>query len=208
VYILYTFCLQYFVLKTIVVIGDGIQIAIDQTKLEKNLLFIRTDGMKKELLSNNDQIENVMITKKYPNTLVLSILLRTPFARVSTKTKTVIIDSRGVVLGYARQNTNSLPLMAYELDDVMDGTLLKNPVVQSGIAIFRDVSPVIPLSSLYISDVSSIRAIYGKTSIFFPLKTDYSALASTLQTLTARFRMKESMPTSIDLRFDKPVIRM
>jgi cell division septal protein FtsQ len=208
VYILYIFCMQFFALRNIEVVGDGIQVAIDQTKLEHNLLFIRPEKLKADILTNNNQIENIQITKKYPDTLSITVSLRKASARVTTSTRTAIIDSRGVMLGFARSDSGSLPMLDFGVPDVPDGTTFTDTRVLSGIAIIRDISSIAPITSMYLADTSSIRAIYGKTSIFFPLNTEYSALATTLQTLIARFRMKGSMPASIDLRFDKPVIRM
>jgi hypothetical protein len=202
------FCMQYFTLKNIEVIGEGIQIAIDQKKLERNLLFIRPERMKADLLTNNNQIEHVYITKRYPDTIILAVQLRKAIARVTTQARTVIVDERGVVLGYSRKESDSLPLLSFGISDIPDGTTFTHASVVSGIAAIRDISPVVPISFIYLNDTLSIRAIYGKTSIFIPLNTEYSALATTLQTLVARFRMKGSMPASIDLRFDKPVIRM
>jgi cell division septal protein FtsQ len=200
--------MQYFTLRKIDVIGDGIHIAIDQSKIEDNLLFIRPERMKSDIISNNNQIEDVTIRKRYPDTLVLSVVLRKAIARLTTTSRTVIIDSKGIVLGYARSGSYDLPLMAFGVADVQDGIQITETSVLSAIALLKDVSPTTPFSSLYLPDSSSIRAIYGKTSILFPLKSQYSTSATTLQTLIARFRMKGSMPTTIDLRFDKPVIRM
>jgi cell division septal protein FtsQ len=208
VYVLYVFCMQYFALKNIEVIGEGIQIAIDQAKLERNLLFIRPEKIKADILSDNNQVEHVYITKRYPDTIIIAVQLRKAIARITTITRTVIVDSRGVVLGYSRKESDTLPLLSFGVSDIPDGLTFTDVAVLSGIAVIRDISPVVPISSVYLNDTLSIRAIYGKTSIVFPLNTEYSALASTLQTLVARFRMKGSMPASIDLRFDKPVIRM
>jgi len=200
--------MQYFALRNIEVIGDGIQITIDQTKLEHNLLFVRSEKIRSDLLSANNQIENVTIQKRYPDTLTLTVVLRKAIARITTQTRTVVVDSRGVLLGYSRKDSDDLPLIAFGVPDIPDGMTFTDMRVLSGIAIIRDITPVVPISALYINDTSSIRAIYGETSILLPLNPEYGASAATLQTLIARFRMKGSMPTSIDLRFDKPVIRM
>lgn len=208
VYILYIFCMQYFVLRNIEVVGEGIQIAINQSELEKNLLFIRPGKITSDLLSANNQIENVTVQKRYPDTIILTVILRKAIAKITTQVRTAVVDSRGVLLGYSRKDSDGLPLIAFGVPDISDGMTFTDSRVLSGIAIIRDITPVAPISALYINDTSSIRAIYGETSILLPLNSEYSASAATLQTLIARFRMKGSMPTSIDLRFDKPVIRM
>jgi hypothetical protein len=208
VYVLYIFCIQYFTLRNIEVVGDGIQIVINQAKMEHNLLFIRPEKIKSEVLAVNNQIENITIRKRYPDTLILTVVLRKAVARLTTSARTVVVDSRGVLLGYSLKSSDSLPLMAFGVSDITDGMTFTDTRVLSGIAIIRDIASVIPIFSLYVNDSSSIRAVCRETSILLPLNLEYSASAATLQTLIARFRMKGSMPTSIDLRFDKPVIRM
>jgi hypothetical protein len=206
--ILYSFCLSLFQLQTIEVIGEGIRLDIDRSKIEKNLLFIRTNAIEQSLLASNNQLEKVTITKIYPHTLHITVELRKPVARVRGQQSTFLIDERAVVLGYSKAAYDSLPLIILPIPDQMDGTTIKNDALMSCIEIIKTAGIAVPISSITMHETSSLRATYEKTSIFFPLKGDFSASAATLQTLITRFRMKGSMPASIDLRFDKPVIRM
>jgi len=208
VILLYTFCMQYFTLHTIEVVGEGVHIDVDKSKIAANILFINTQKIRSDLLASNNQLEDAKVTKKYPDAITLTVILRKPVARLTTDMRTIIIDARGVVLGFTRPQDENLPLLTFGVPDQIDGTTITNPLIQSGIAIIQSFDPVGVIGSIAPVNSSSVRVNYQKTSIFFPLKTDYSASVATLQILLNRFRMKGTMPTSIDLRFDKPVIKM
>ncbi len=55
-------------------------------------------------------------------------------------------------------------------------------------------------------DSASILATMGHTNIFLPQKGDLKVKAGTLQTIVMGFRIKGTLPTVIDLRFEKPIV--
>ncbi|MFC1767419.1 cell division protein FtsQ/DivIB [Candidatus Margulisiibacteriota bacterium] len=72
-------------------------IRVADIPLNENILLVDSKSIEKRLESII-QIRSVKIRKKLPNTLVVKLEERTPFALVSVGSKTVLIDSEGYII--------------------------------------------------------------------------------------------------------------
>jgi hypothetical protein len=187
------------------VIGQNIKVAIDQKKMVGNLILLDSNEVKREILSANNQLENVVIRKSYPHTLVLEVIFKTPVAKLVTHKRNVTVDCHGVIIGLVH-NSEKLPSVQINIPDIPDGETISDTSVHSAISFLCHLPTNIRISQITKVDDQTLSAEMGKSSILFDPNSDIGGTVSTLQTLLARFRMKSDMPTRIDLRFDKPVV--
>jgi hypothetical protein len=203
-YILFT---HLFRLTEIRVIGDNVRIEVDRQKLTDNLLLLDTAAIRKQLLADNIQIGDIQITKSYPHTLVIAITFKSPIARIRTDKRIALIDSGGIVIATDTHADGILPLIDFNVQDVPDGTRITNPDVAAALALVGGVPAGFAIDEVITAESGVLRAVSGKTSILFEPNTPIGPMLSTLQTLMTGFRMKGTVPASIDLRFDKPVVQ-
>ncbi|MBI4066715.1 FtsQ-type POTRA domain-containing protein [Candidatus Gottesmanbacteria bacterium] len=194
-----------FTIRSVEVAGVGIGIAVDQTKLPKNLLFFPVDEVRKQILKDYPLVGSVTVKKKYPGTLVITAIPRKPFAIAGVGRETYALDVDGVVLSqYPSQN--DLPIISIAMLPMQPGSTVSDPAVMAAVRFLRETASVVAVSEITGFDASSLQARAESMSIVFPQNADILVLARTLQTITAGFRIKGKLPTTIDLRFDKPVV--
>ncbi|MFC1646828.1 cell division protein FtsQ/DivIB [Patescibacteria group bacterium] len=205
-YFLYILCTHLFNIKEIEVIGEGVNIQINPEKLNKNLLFFPSEIVKKDILNNYIQLEDITFTKVFPHTLQVIVKVRKPLARIKTVEKIYLVDEKGIVLGDASISDSKYPLVFTEISNLIQGTYIKDEKIFQILSFIKSLDEVVQIREISIINGSSIQARLDKTDIICMLKKDMMDCSDTLQTLITRFRMKGTMPARIDLRFDKPVV--
>lgn len=194
-----------FTIRDVEVSGSGIGIVVDQAKLSKNLLFFPVNQMTQQILKDYPLVGSVIIKKKYPNTLVITAVPREPFTIVGVGDEIYALDADGVVLSQYPSLT-SLPRIVVAMPALQPGSQISDPVVTTAIHFLRETASIVTVSEVDIFDASSLKARADSMSIIFPQNADIPALARTLQTVTAGFRIKGKLPQTLDLRFDKSVV--
>lgn len=195
-----------FTIQTIEVVGNGVSVAIDQERLPKNLLFFPSDAIVKDILADNQLVEGVEIRKKFPHTLIIIARGRQAIARIFFGGRQWGIDQTGIVVGEII-GFSSLPVVDIAVQSVEAGQQIAGGKVVEMLEITKAVQSFLPLVSLVATESSSILARTDKTDIFIAQGFDAKTISATLQTLFEGFRIKGTLPTVIDLRFNRPVVK-
>jgi hypothetical protein len=203
---MYTFFIRIFRIKNIVVVGQNIQISVDRHKLVDNLWLIDTDKLKLQILKDNREINSVLLAKKYPDTLELTVILKKPIAILTTTTRIILLDCSGIAIGSMTSDYVNLPEINLPLNSIPDGEIYQQTDLRAALNFLCQLPSDFRVNKVTALDDQSLQAQTLKTSIIFDLNSDIGQVVSTLQTLLAGFRMKSDMPKQIDLRFDKPVV--
>jgi hypothetical protein len=194
-------------IQNIVVVGHNIQVEIHETRLPKTLLLFPADTIRRELLNDNPILADVRFQKKYPHTLVIVPTLRTAVARLSLTGREVLVDESGTVLSDADASSAPLPRLVVPMAAVRIGEIIGDPRVTAGISFITGIRDTLQIRSISVEDERSLRAKSDKLDILFPQDGSIPVTLATLQTLLAGFRIKGTLPTFIDLRFNKPIIK-
>ena len=194
-----------FTLRQILVEGDPIQIQVDKERLGKNLFFLQTAHLEKELLSAYPLLGSVTFSKSFPATLVLHVKLRQPYVYVVSQSHHYLVDRDGIVLSESDKGPN-LPRMTFDIGIKSIGSKITDPRVVGALQFLTALPEGIVIDSITDKDSASILASMGHTNIFLPQKADFKVKAGTLQTIVMGFRIKGTLPTVIDLRFEKPIV--
>jgi cell division septal protein FtsQ len=204
-FIAYWFIRTFFVIQTIEISGDGISVIVDEKKISKNLLFFPTDKIREDILKENQLLEDVIFRKKFPHTLVIAPVLRHPFAILRTSDRVALIDSKGYVLEYGDLG-KVLPTLSFANVRMTKGEKIANEKVLFAIQALSQLQSLDPGKSVTEPDGPSIEIVTEKYHLFLSKDVDLAQAIATLQTLIAGFRIKGTLPSVVDLRFDKPVV--
>lgn len=194
-----------FAIRTVEVIGSGVEVSLDEAKLTKNLLLFPAQKIRERLLHDNPLLRDVVIRKKYPHTLVIEPVLRTATALLVTGGQSVILDSEGVVLPQS-EISEPLPTIIINIGTVHVGKSVKDYGIAVSLRLLQELGDSWYISSITKHEGGLLVAKYRETEIFFNQEANPAALIATLQTLLTGFRIKGSLPKVIDLRFDKPIV--
>lgn len=194
-----------FTIRAVEVSGEGIAVSVDATKLPKNLLFFQTREVSEQILKDYPLVARVVIRKKYPSTLVITAVPRKSFAIVGVGSEIYSVDETGVVLAQYPSETD-LPFVRIVTGPLQPGLRISDQKALTSIAFLRESISIIRITEVVPFDSTSLLALAEGMSIYFSQGSDSQALAHTLQTLVTGFRIKGTLPQTVDLRFDKPVV--
>lgn len=200
------FTTRAFTIKFIEVQSDSIQVILDQRRFSRNLLFFPADTIRKQVLSDNPWLADVQFQKKFPHTLRIKPILRTPAAILISGERRVLVDPTGIVLTDGDMGL-ALPHISALTQPFRVGQILTDERVLRALTLLTSVSDV--LSIVFITDYENEYFLVQSDTLQIYLTHDkpMEELIGTLQTLMAGFRIKGTLPAVVDLRFDKPIIK-
>jgi hypothetical protein len=203
----YWIVIRQFTVTHIVVVGNNIRVQIDEEKLPKTLLLFPAQSIRIQLLADNPILADIQFQKKYPHTLVIVPTLRSAVGRLVVLSREVLIDGSGIVLAEGDASSQNLPRLVIPVTGIRIGEKITDQRVAAALAFISGMRDIAPVTAVSVEDEASLRAKSDKLDILFPQAEETQALLATLQTLLSGFRIKGSLPTFIDLRFDKPIIK-
>lgn len=199
------FIIKFFEIKEIQIVGDDTIVVIDQARFPKNLIFFPAKQIEQQILNENPLINYVNIIKKYPHTLVINYSKSGPLAKLVSGGQNIILTVEGAVINF--KDSNELPTIRIEIGELGISQKISDVRITRALRFLDEAKKSgLVIESIYDFDRLSLLAKMNKTDILFPQNNDVSTVVSTLQSLIVGFRIKGSMPTRIDLRFDKPIV--
>lgn len=192
-----------FTIQQIIVIGNGVNIQLNENGIPHNLLFFPSRKFENLLTKNNPLVKTIIIQKKYPDTLVLTIVKRMPLACVNNQ---YLIDGDSIVIS---QNSGCLSYLSIITDlakSYQPGEKIDNSNLNYCVELIKYVGAFLQFDKFEATNSASITAKVGKTTIVFTQDSNAGKQATTLQTMFDGFRIKGTLPTVIDLRFNKPSV--
>jgi len=195
-----------FTIRSVVVDAPGMEIQLDAKHLGNNLLFLPTATLRQELLTSYPLLTDVRFEKKFPSTLIVHLVKRSAFAKLQSSGTMYAIDDHGLVLEVTSTVIEGYPLLVFDVGTQSVGNVITDVGVQGSLSLLRSLPHDIAPSRITTYSSQALLARMENTNIFLPQTSDLSAKATTLQIIIEGFRIKGTLPTVIDLRFEKPII--
>lgn len=193
-------------IHTVEVTASDVQILINEKELPKNLLFFPSEAIRAKLLSENPMLRDLRIRKKFPHTLVIEPVIRTSAARLVQGSQTVTVDLDGVVIPNAGSPARALPEIIRSGDTVHMGQKITDRMVVQSLILIAHLDTRWEIQAIEKRDEASIVVHIGESETIITQDADMISTAATLQTLLEGFRIKGTLPSVVDLRFDKPIV--
>jgi len=198
------FVLKSFDIKHIEISGDPAIVEIQKKTFIGNLLLFPTKTVIQTVLRDNPLVYSVDIKKKFPDTIEFIVQKRTPIASLITESATIGVDASGVAIS---DIPFTGPILRMNIPGIVMGNKITDPSVSAALQILFGTKTYLHIIEIRKNDASSIQVISQETNILIAQNSDIANVLDTLQTLITGFRIKGSMPKTVDLRFGKPVVQ-
>ncbi len=185
-----------------------------QYLLGKNIVFLATEKEEKLLQKSNPSWETVSITKKFPNTLQVSISKEQAFAQIQNKNRYLIVNRHGKILALKHSVDKKLISISYfqtlrDYESKVNNTLTHKEI--------QYALKSIELGKNYSLKIKKI-TINKPQTITLYLSEDFLAILNVqkpiaknlfiLQNIIKSLEIKGIKPKIINLEFDKPTITL
>ncbi len=180
----------------------------------KNIFKVNLKELQKQLQWAYPQAAKVSVLKKFPNTIILDIKVRLPFALAHINRKSTIVDKRGFVISKkpGRENLPIIKGIPYNNEKILVGRGIPNKSLSAALNILDEFARS-PLSSDYkikeivVSNLSRIYFILKNGLRVIIDQEDVRKKLKTLNILFGRANLNIKNIRYIDLRFKEPVIK-
>lgn len=204
---------QFFQIKKVELIADRkITLANESELVNKNLIFIDKEEVRKLIIQKNSLLKKVTVDKIWPSTLRVTVYLYEPIASLIVNQGYFDLSFDGRILSKKKDNQSLLPIINYYQK-------LNNGSFQTGDWIsFKDIQKTL----FFINVLEQINLtpltidIIGQDMLVFNLKDSKKIIFSNsknketqdyqLELIIKQFKIEGKEFKKIDLRFEKPVI--
>ncbi|PIY71746.1 hypothetical protein COY87_04550 [Candidatus Roizmanbacteria bacterium CG_4_10_14_0_8_um_filter_33_9] len=206
---------QVFRIKTIIIDKNREEISIngiEQFK-NKNLLLISKNEVVESLRNVNPRVKTIELQIIYPSTLTLHFFFEQGIINLETNKGFFILDNKGKILKKIKIAEKNIPILTYYQK-------IDHSSFQPGNSInYRDI-----LLSLYFVenteklgvrvntvDINSLYMILfkiGDKTVLFSTEKEKELQIYELSSILKRFKSEGNNYNTIDLRFDKPILKI
>lgn len=194
-----------FTIHSIEVVGENAIVQIDEKRISRNLLFFPSVALREQVLTDNPWLADVRFEKRFPGSLRIVPTLRKPTAILESGDRVVLIDREGVVLSDGDSGAN-LPRVVVAANPFRVGDTIGDARVNLALFLIDSLRGELEFTKITQEGSGYLRAKSHTLDIIVTQDRSASDTLATLQTLLAGFRIKGTLPTVVDLRFDKPIV--
>lgn len=179
----------------------------------QNLLLINTSELKQNILVRNPFISTVHVTKKYPASLILQVTKTSPQAKLITNQGHFILDGKGKIILRSKQDISNLPKLNYyqklDFSSFSVGEYINLKDITTSLHFLKKVEELgFSAVSIDISSPDMIRLHLTDGHLIFTSQKSVEIQNYQLEKLIYQLKIEGKKFIFIDLRFDKPVVKL
>lgn len=206
---------QFFLIRKIEVIGGDIKtslLGLEDLK-NKNILLINEKRIIDELIEKNPSLSKIVLTKKYPNKLVIEIRINQPLAVLEANQGFFFLDGNGKIIVKKKDNQTTLPLIKFYQNfyyfQHQAGEIIDYQEILTALYLLKTINDLgLKVDTIDIAGVHMVAFNLGNKKIVFSLEKDRQVQEYQLVTIIKQFKIEGRDFINLDLRFDKPVIKL
>lgn len=169
----------------------------------KNILFLNTRLVEKNLKQKFLPLDSVKFKKDLPKRLEVEIKEREPLLRVMIGESTFLADKNGLLFAMSSLD-EKIPLVVIE-EKLNLGSYIDSKGVVFILQVLTSINPE-SVQEVSFQEESVIKLRSYETDIYFTLEKEVAEQLMTLSVLEESYKIKGKRLKRIDLRFDRPVI--
>jgi cell division septal protein FtsQ len=173
-----------------------------------SIFSVNSSETQKKLLEAFQGAKEIRVSKRYPATINVKVIERTPVALVhnSNSEEFFLVDEEGYILGLIDRNITNLPEIAYE-GDIKVGTFVDKRMVP----LYMELVNALNEEKLNVSSMSfypKYALVYINDGIQTFISNDRDKLESvrTISALIKQLMLEGKKIKKIDLRYDKVIV--
>jgi cell division septal protein FtsQ len=206
----------YFKITNIEVVTNNKKYNLLGTELliNRNLLLNPSSEIHKLILDRNPQIENLKIYKTYPKKLIIKFSLSKPIAEIRANNGYFLLSEKGKIIQKNKAaNKNIHPkIHYYQKFDYLShniGDYIDNKDLIYAISFVLKIRKVgMSVDSIDITSPNMIRLLLNSSVVYLTTEKDIETQNNQLVKIIEQFKVEGKSFSSIDLRFDKPIIKL
>ncbi len=207
------FLYRQFMIRIVVIEGVSPSQTVQGTDSirNENVYLLDAARVRKTIIAQNPEIRSVTIIKRFPNTIVLNITTYAPFAQMQTNAGYLLLSDDGRVLAKTTSGRYHVPLINYyqKIDNysVTSGDWIRYDDVQKALHFLKAMNGLgLNVDTIDINGDNMILCSLGKKRIVFSTEITTSIQDYELEKVIEQLKIEGKEFTSLDLRFDKPVV--
>lgn len=213
-FVLITKVYDFLLIKNIVINTDKKEniLGLDEVK-KRNILFLNEDKIKKQLLIKNSEFKDILIKKKYPDTLIIDIVFDNPIAVLVSNNGYFYVNENGKVLNKIKNNNEkTLPFINFyqklNFQNYYPGKIIEFKEIVLALRLLKKMNDLnIKVNSLDINGVGVILFNLEDKRVFFSTEKNIDTQWYQFERIFRQFKIEGKNYKEIDLRFDKPIVR-
>jgi len=211
----FSFVEKTFRIKTIIINRNKYELSlygVDEFK-NQNLLLLPESLIANSIQKRNPRIKKVEIEKQYPSTLTLKIDFESDFVNLQTNKGFFILNNKGKILEKTKIINNNLPLITYfqkiDHSSFQPGNLIDYNDILLAIYFVENINKLgrtvntVDIGSLYM-----IRFKIEDIIVIFSTEKEKEIQMYELSSILKRYQIEGDKYNTIDLRFDKPILKI
>lgn len=200
---------EVFELKSVIINGDPL-IFTDLTvfQIKRNVLFLSIREFSDIVSAKNPWVASIRVTKYLPHTLYIDVDERMPVVK-SSGDRQFFIDKEGKVLPEVIREKTEFPSLNCVVTTEVGQTITEETIRQ-GVQIVFDLEALEDFhpTDLTCIDSKIMEIDFSETRVIYSTAQNPQQVVTSLQLLFKQFRIEGKWPKIVDLRFDKPVLKM
>lgn len=180
---------------------------------DKSTLFTTKDSIVNSIKNKNPQVKQVVVKIIYPSTLKLDIEFNSDFINMETNNGYFILDNNGKILEKRRMIQNNLPILTYfqkiDYSSFQPGDIINYSDIKLSLYFVENVEELgMSVNTVDISSLYMIRLKMGEKTVLFSTEKEKEIQVYELNSILKRYQSEGGKYKTIDLRFDKPVLKI
>jgi hypothetical protein len=175
----------------------------------RNLLYLSSANFEQDLKTHYPFVDKAFVTKRFPNTLELTVFERSPIAILSANTG-FVFDATGVVLPLISRYSIGMYSRIYcPVSNLKIGKTVEDKSISLALYLISELrkSASVEITQVDCSEDRQLLTLkINQSQVLISPEQSQNYLASSLQFLLKQFRIDGKWPDTVDLRFDKPVL--
>lgn len=203
---------RFFSVSVIEMVKDKNLRGLDRIK-GRVIFFISPSTVGKELTTLNPEIKKVKIVKIYPNRIRIEVEKDVPVASFSVTGGYFLLSREGRILKKKREKEKDLPVINYYqkfyYQEYQTGDKLNYQDILDALYFITKFNYLeLTVNSIDINSLNMIIFNLDGKKVFFTTTKERKQQYQALKKLIERFKIEKMDYQAIDLRFDKPIIKL
>ncbi len=178
----------------------------------KNLLLVSPEDLKKTVLAENPQIRSVMVKKVFPNSLSISVEIHLFIAVFEMNNGYVYLSEDGRIIQKNKEKKGEFPLIRYyqkmNYASYNVGENLEYNDILTSLHFLKTLSDLgLQTDTIDINGFDMLLFSVGDKKLFFTTEKEKETQDYELKEIIKQFKIEGRDFKSLDLRFEKPIIR-
>lgn len=179
----------------------------------KNILLLTEDTVKKNISESNPQVGNVRLEKIYPNTVRIRIELDNPTAILTVDQGLFVLNSSGKIINKVKTDNTNLPKINYyqklNYSSFVPGDYVEYNDIETTLVFLKKLEGLdLDVANVDINGLSMIRLNLKSGVILATTEKDLETQVYQLEKIIKQFAIEGKEFETLDLRFDKPVVKI